>query len=167
MQLLKQVFSKHAINGAIPANLFWQAVAEYYQAKEHKTADVSQIPQIIQQNGMPLPTKYDFDDFITYALNFSMMLCYASGQLEEYYNLYSLLIYSGIDREGVGYIDTYAVMKYLIDYYSQIFPNLNQQIVEQELAKKNIKLGPKTSEADFIKIYRCIGSLFEGKQHQG
>ena len=167
MQLLKQVFAKYAQNGKIPPNLFWQAVADYYQAKEHNTANVNQIPQIIQKNGMPLPTVYDFEDFVTFALNFSMMVIYESGQQEEYASLYALLVYSSIDREGVGYVDTYEVMKNLIDYYSKAYPGLNQQMVEQELARNNYKLGPKISEDEFINIYKCIGRLFAGKETQG
>ena len=116
---------------------------------------------------MPLPNQYTFEEFITYALNFCMMMAYNSGQLEEYYNLYALLVYSGFDYQCTGFVDTNLVINQMIAYYSQIYPGLNQQAVNQVLTQNGIQLGGKINEAQFIQAYKGVAKMFQGQKPKG
>ena len=106
-------------------------------------------------------------DFAAYAINFCMMKAYHSGKIDEYENLYALLIYSSFDPEGVGFVDSSVVANQMIAYYSQMFPGINQQLVNQVLAQNGVKPGTKINEEQFIKIYRTVAQMFEGQQPQG
>ena len=168
MQFIKQIFQKYAnSNTEAPKNQFWQMVGEFYHSKTGQTIDPNQIPQIIQKNGMEMPTQYTIVDFATYAINLCMMITYQNGQIEEYKNLYALLMYSSFDPEGVGAVDSGVVVNQMIAYYSQMFPGINQQLVNQVLTQNGVKLGAKINEEQFIKIYRAVAQMFEGQQPQG
>ena len=167
MQVINQIFRKYSPpNGQAPKNQFWQMVGEFYQARTGQIADPNQIPQIIQKNGMEMPTQYTIMDFATYAINFCMMMAYHSGKIDEYENLYALLIYSGFDPQGDGFVDSKYVVNQMISYYSQLYPGINQQVVNQVLIQNGVQPGAKINESKFIQIYRAVANMFKGQQPQ-
>ena len=66
-------------------------------------------------------------------------MAYQNQQVQEYNNLYVLLIYSGFDPQGVGFVDSNAVVIQMIGYYSQMYPGVNQQVVNQVLVQNGVQ----------------------------
>ena len=59
-------------------------------------------------------------------------MAYQNQQVQEYNNLYVLLLYSGFDPQGVGFVDSNAV-------FSQMHPEVNQQVVNQVLVQNGVQ----------------------------
>ena len=103
-----------------------------------------------------MPTQYGMSDFATYAINFWMIISHQNQQVQEHKNLYALLLYSGFDPQATGSVDSNSVVNQMIGYYSQMYPGVNQQVVNQVLAQNGVQPCGRISEQQFIRIYNAV-----------
>ena len=156
MKYLQQVFNKYKQQGKCDPAHAYEMISEFYSLKSGKPCDAKTVSDLITQNKLQTPTKFDFVDFCFYGTNFGMMMASKNQDEKEYGQFFLLFTYGSYDPQGTGSVPLNDVLKNMISYFGQMNPNVTKESVEKIVMEHGVQLGSQVDFETFGKLFKDI-----------